>query len=105
MRCVLKRTLRTALFVLTLLTAYVVPAAADVVLPMPPGFIDGIQTAILYDDFWSYSNQILMAIQKENPGFLPTATYGDFSFATGTGGLDVLTLYRWRGGILHLGAA
>ncbi len=91
----------TVLFSLVL----ALPASA-IVLPMPGGdmiptitnipYVDGIPVASPHDDFWSYSNQILRAIQKENPEFLPLETYGSFDFATGTGGLDVL-LYTGAG--------
>lgn len=75
------------------------PASAvtvNITLPSPPGFVDGIQTAIQYDDFWSYSNQILRTIQKQQPQYLPVGTYGNFDFATGTGGLDLI-LYTGAG--------
>jgi len=65
-------------------------------LVLPPIVVDGIPVAIQYDDFVSYSNQILRKIQDTNPSMLPVATYGDFGFATGTGGLDVL-LYTGAG--------
>lgn len=84
---------------------YASPAAAvevSVTLPPPPGFVDGIQTAVMYDDFWSYSNQILRTIQKAQPQYLPVSTYGNFGFATGTGGLDVI-LYTGAAGADNLG--
>ena len=87
--------LSSAALALTLSTAYVAPAAA-IVLPAPTTLIDGITTAIKYDDFWSYSNQVLRTIQDKQPQYLPVATYGDFGFATGTGGLDVI-LYTGSG--------
>lgn len=65
-------------------------------LPPPGGTIDGVYYNIVYDDFVSYSNQILMAIQKKSPTLLPVSTYGAFDFATGTGGLDVI-LYTGAG--------
>jgi hypothetical protein len=84
--------------ILIILTSVVfVTSSFAVVLPPADLPIDGVQTAIPYDDFWSYSNQILMSIQKESPALLPTSVYGNFDFATGTGGLDII-LYTGAGG-------
>jgi hypothetical protein len=74
---------------------FALPASA-LILPAPGGTIDGIPYALPYDDFWSYSNQILIAIQSERPDLLPEEIYGDYFFATGTGGLDVI-LYNGPG--------
>jgi hypothetical protein len=83
--------------------ATIVPTAT---LPMPdPGFIanvpdptapaelreailvDGVPVAFKYDDFWSYSAKMLDAVQ--DAGYLPLS-FGEYQFATGTGGLDAL---------------
>ena len=69
-------------------------ASALTTLPDPAGFYDGVQVAIPYDDVWSYSAKLLDAIQDE--GYIPSS-YGDYQFATGTGGLDVL-LYTGAAG-------
>jgi PEP-CTERM motif-containing protein len=47
--------------------------------------MDGIPIAFKYDDFWSYSGPILSSIQSVNPSLLPTATFGQYDFSTGTG--------------------
>lgn len=47
--------------------------------------MDGIPVAFKYDDFWSYSAKILDSIQTVNPTLLPVATFGTYSFSTGTG--------------------
>ena len=75
-------------------TAIVLPDMPTLgVSPTPSDLIptvDGVPVASQHDDFWSYSNQILRTIQKKDETFLPYETYGDYAFATGTGGLDVL---------------
>ncbi len=71
-------------------------ASAAVELTLPGTEVDGVQVAVQYDDFLSYSNALLREIQNTSPTILPESTYGDFSFATGTGGLDLL-LYTGAG--------
>lgn len=71
-------------------------ASAEVALTLPGTVVDGVQVAIQYDDFLSYSNALLREIQNTSPTILPESTFGDFSFATGTGGLDLL-LYTGAG--------
>ena len=71
-------------------------ASAEVVVTLPGTVVDGVQVAIQYDDFLSYSNALLREIQDTSPSILPESTYGDFSFATGTGGLDLI-LYTGAG--------
>ena len=68
-------------------------ASALTTLPDPAGFYDGLQVAIPYDDFWSYSAPLLDAIQTAS--YIPSS-YGDYQFNTGTGSLDVL-LYTGTG--------
>lgn len=97
---------------LTVSTCFPATAAPgfDVVLPPPPGvngfsfdasgtlrqaiLIDGLPVAFRYDDFWSYSAQLLDQLQDE--GFIPTS-YGDYLASTGTGNLDVI-LFTGAGG-------
>lgn len=78
----------------TALVLVLAGTASAVTLPFPP-VVDGIPVAIQYDDFISYSNQILRTIQKKNPDVLPEAIYGDYSFSTGSGNLDVV-LYTFN---------
>lgn len=85
----MKKLMLAGLLSMALLGAYAVTAVA-ITLPDPPGVVGGIGTALPYDDFWSYSGAILAEIQQETPELLPEAIYGDFSFSTGTGTLDVL---------------
>ena len=47
--------------------------------------MDGIPIAFLYDDFWSYSGPILTSIQTVRPDLIPVATFGAYTFSTGTG--------------------
>ncbi len=77
-------------------TAAAGSASAAVQLTLPGTEVDGVQVAIRYDDFLSYSNALLREIQNTSPTILPKSTYGDYSFATGTGGLDLL-LYTGAG--------
>lgn len=56
--------------------------------------MDGIPIAFKYDNFWSYSAKILESIQTVSnaasaPGLIPTATFGAYSFSTGTGTIDI----------------
>lgn len=53
--------------------------------------MNGIPIALKYDDFWSYSAQVLSAIQSDtNPtNFLPSATFGTYNFSVGTGTIAV----------------
>lgn len=51
--------------------------------------LDGIPIAFKYDDFWSYSGHVLDALQSSGM-FLPSATFGTYDFAVGTGTLDVI---------------
>ncbi|MEA3417482.1 MAG: PEP-CTERM sorting domain-containing protein [Thermodesulfobacteriota bacterium] len=69
------------------------------ILPDPTLLYDGIPVASYHDDFWSYSAKIANALQDK--GYLPESL-GDFQFATGTGGLDVL-LYTGAGGQTNQG--
>jgi hypothetical protein len=78
----------------TALVLVLAVTASAVTLPFPP-VVDGIPVAIQYDDFVSYSNQILRTIQNENPSVLPVAIYGEYDFSTGSGGLDVV-LYTFN---------
>jgi len=74
-------------------------APAYTILPDPTLLYDGIPVASHHDDFWSYSAKIADALQ--GAGYLPESL-GDFQFATGTGGLDVL-LYTGAGGQTNQG--
>ena len=74
-------------------------APAYTILPDPTQLYDGIPVASYHDDFWSYSAKMADALQDE--GYLPESL-GDFQFATGTGGLDVL-LYAGAGGQTNQG--
>jgi hypothetical protein len=47
--------------------------------------MDGIPIAFKYDDFWSYSGKILASIQSVSPALIPAATFGTYTFSTGTG--------------------
>jgi hypothetical protein len=53
--------------------------------------MNGIPIAIKYDDFWSYSAQLLDAIQTGTNGttYLPPATFGAYDFTVGTGTIAV----------------
>jgi len=98
---ILKKVLIKGMIIGLLSAVWALPATAIILPDMPtlgisptPGdpvpTVAGIPVASVHDDFWSYSNQILMRIQKKTPALLPTSTYGNFDFATGSGGLDVL---------------
>jgi PEP-CTERM putative exosortase interaction domain len=69
-------------------------AAAYTILPDPAQTYDGIYVASQHDDFLSYSAKLCDALQDNH--YLDESL-GDFQFATGTGGLDVL-LYTGPGG-------
>src|SRR5688572_15792419 len=47
--------------------------------------LNGIPIAFKYDDFWSYSGPLLESIQTNSPTLIPEATFGSYSFSTGTG--------------------
>lgn len=51
--------------------------------------LNGIPIAFKYDDFWSYSGPLLESIQTNSPTLIPEATFGSYSFSTGTGVIDV----------------
>lgn len=51
--------------------------------------MNGIPIAFKYDDFWSYSAPLLKEIQTVSPTLIPEATFGTYSFSTGTGVIDV----------------
>lgn len=57
--------------------------------------IDDVPVGFLDDEVWVYSMKLLEALQ--DAGFLPEATFGDYDFATGTGGLDALITTRSSG--------
>lgn len=63
------------------------PDATNV--PRQAIIMDGIPIAFKYDDFWSYSGKVLASIQSVNPGLIPVATFGTYTFSTGTGTIDV----------------
>ncbi len=67
--------------------------AIEVLLPPPGGTADGLEYSVQFDQFFSYSAKLLDELQQE--GFIPEA-FGDYQFATGTGGLDVI-LYTGAG--------
>lgn len=107
MRCLFipdfRRAGLAAACIAVVLAGWAAQAQAGLILPPPPGvidtvldangdlreaiLIDGVPVAFKYDDFWSYSAKLLAALQAA--GHIP-AYYGDYQFATGTGGLDVL---------------
>lgn len=90
-----RKSLLSILAAVLIVAGSALPSSA-LILPTPGGTIDGVAYSIPYDDFVSYSNQILQSIQKKSPDLLPVDVYGDYSFATGTGGLDVI-LYTGAG--------
>jgi hypothetical protein len=51
--------------------------------------LNGIPIAFKYDDFWSYSGPLLESIQTNSPTLIPEATFGSYSFSTGTGVIDI----------------
>ena len=51
--------------------------------------MNGIPIAFKYDDFWSYSGPLLEEIQTVSPTLIPEATFGSYSFSTGTGVIDI----------------
>lgn len=51
--------------------------------------MNGIPIAFKYDDFWSYSAVLLAEIQTVSPTLMPTATFGTYTFSTGTGVIDI----------------
>lgn len=51
--------------------------------------MNGIPIAFKYDDFWSYSAPLLKEIQTVSPLLIPEATFGSYSFSTGTGVIDI----------------
>jgi hypothetical protein len=61
--------------------------AAGIALPNPTQTYDGIYVAWAHDDFWSYSAKFLQLVV--DGGYIP-ASYGNYQFATGSGGLDVI---------------
>ena len=51
--------------------------------------MNGIPIAFKYDNFWSYSGQLLDEIQTVSPQLIPQATFGAYDFTTGTGTIDI----------------
>jgi hypothetical protein len=69
-------------------------SSADVLLPDPTSTVDGIPTALLFHDVYSYSAGLLDAWQQG--GYLPGNT-SEFLFSTGTGTIAILP-YTGAGG-------
>lgn len=93
-----KKIIAAAVFMLVSI-GFAGQAPAYTILPDPTQLYDGIPVASYHDDFWSYSAK--MADVLQDAGYLPKSL-GDFQFATGTGGLDVL-LYAGAGGQTNQG--
>lgn len=55
----------------------------------PAYLLNGVPIALKYDDFWSYSAPLLESIQTNSPELIPEATFGSYSFSTGTGVIDI----------------
>lgn len=87
-----KSILKVALILFTLLATVSISSAIE--LPDPTATYDGVRVAWAQNDFWGYSAPMLDAVQSK--GYVP-ASYGNFQFATGSGGLDLL-LYSGAGG-------
>jgi len=68
--------------------------SAAISLPDPTLTPDGVRYAWAQNDFWGYSAPMLDLLQSKG---LISSSYGNFQFATGTGGLDLL-LYTGAGG-------
>lgn len=62
-------------------------ADAGLILPSPGGTLDGIGYSVQYDDFESYSSDLLDQLQ--NNGFIPLS-WGNYQPQTGTGNLDLI---------------